>query len=146
MRILLLALPLLAGVFNAFQGGINGTLGKRIGVFEASLMNFIVGSAALVIITLLFGKGNFFAVFSVPKWQWIGGLLGATYVAVVVLMVPRIGLASVLIMIITGQLFMSAVIDNFGLFGGKVIPFDWQRGIGMVLMAVSVFLFYYKKA
>ncbi|QQE79838.1 DMT family transporter [Alicyclobacillus sp. SO9] len=40
MRFLIL-LPLLAGILNAFQGGINGTLGKRIGVFEASLMNFL---------------------------------------------------------------------------------------------------------
>ncbi|WP_370541849.1 DMT family transporter [Alicyclobacillus sp. SO9] len=41
---------------------------------------------------------------------------------------------------------MSAVIDNFELFGGRVIPFDWQRLLGLVFMGAAVFLFYYKKS
>lgn len=146
MRILLLFAPLLAGILNAFQGSINSILGKKIGIFEASLVNFSVGTAVLLVVTLIFGRGHFGLLFSVPKWQWIGGILGAIYVTIVVLMVPRIGIASVLVMIIAGQLLMSAVIDNYGLFGSAVIPFDWKRLLSLILMGMAVFLFYYRRA
>jgi uncharacterized membrane protein YdcZ (DUF606 family) len=80
LKWLLLSLPIIAGMLNALQSGINGTLGKKIGVFEASLVNFIVGTLVLILVTVLFGKGDFPSVFSVPKWQWLGGVLGAIYV------------------------------------------------------------------
>jgi transporter family-2 protein len=143
LKWLLLSLPIIAGMLNALQSGINGTLGKKIGVFEASLVNFIVGTLVLILVTVLFGKGDFPSVFSVPKWQWLGGVLGAIYVLFVVIMVPKIGVAPVVICIITGQLVMSSMIDHFGLFGTKV-PFDWNRLVGILFMALAIYFFYRK--
>jgi transporter family-2 protein len=79
-------------------------------------------------------------VFSVPKWQLTGGLLGAIYVLVMVLAVPKIGVATTIVSVILGQVLISGVIDHFGLFGSKQIPFDWQRGVAAILLGVSLFL------
>lgn len=58
-----------------------------------------------------------------------------------VLVVPELGAASAIITIIVGQLLATSVIDHFGLIGAKQIPMDWQRVVGLVLMAVAIVLF-----
>jgi bacterial/archaeal transporter family-2 protein len=56
--------------------------------------------------------------------------------------VPKIGVATTIVSVIMGQVLMSLVIDHFGFFGGRQIPFNWHRGIAVVLLGVSLFLIY----
>ena len=44
-------------------------------------------------------------------------------------------MAATIALVITGNLAMAAVIDRFGLFGGKSIPLNWPRLIGIALLA-----------
>ena len=37
---------------------------------------------------------------------------------------------------------MAALVDHLGLFGLEPIPFNWWKGIGIGLMAVSAWLLY----
>jgi transporter family-2 protein len=53
---------------------------------------------------------------------------------------PRIGAAATIGLLIAGQLAMGAVIDRFGLFGLDPIPIGWERGLGIVLLAVGAAL------
>lgn len=117
MKILFPLLAVLGGITIAIQGQINGGLGKKVGVIEASFISFGIGTLALLFIVLFVGNGNISAIASVPKWQLTGGLLGAIYVIVIVLVVPRIGVAPTLVGVIAGQIIIGAVIDHFGLFG-----------------------------
>ncbi len=137
-------LALLGGVAVAIQASINGGLGKKVGTLEGSLVSFLIGTLALLFIVIFFGKGNITTLTTVPKWQLTGGLLGAFYVFVAVLVVPRVGIATTLTAVIVGQLIMSAVIDHFGLFGSRQIPFDYKRALALVLLVCSLFLFYKK--
>ncbi len=105
-------LPLLAvigGMTLAAQGQINGGLGKKIGIIEGSFVSFAVGTLALLFILLFFGNGNISAVGTVPKWQLIGGLLGAFFVMVQIMVVPKIGVSTTLIAVIIGQLVFGAI-------------------------------------
>ncbi|WP_146812093.1 DMT family transporter, partial [Aneurinibacillus danicus] len=79
--------------------------------------------------------------FSVPKWQLIGGLLGAIYVFVMILAVPKIGVGSSLIAVIAGQMLASTLIDHFNVFGGKQILIDWKRIVALILLAFALYLF-----
>ena len=45
-----------------------------------------------------------------------GGLLGAIYVTVNIMLAPRIGMAALMALGIAGQLFTALLIDRFGLF------------------------------
>ncbi|WP_028401623.1 DMT family transporter [Ectobacillus panaciterrae] len=137
-------LALLAGLALGIQAPINGGLGKRIGALEGALASFLVGTLALIILVLFFGKGSIGAFTSIPKWQLAGGLLGALYVAISVMVVPKIGVASTLVAIIVGQMIMGSVIDHFALFGGKHIPFDMKRLAALVLLGGALYLFYKK--
>src|SRR5690606_2751909 len=69
-------LMIVAGALIAFQSPINAALGRSVGVFEASLVSFIIGSLVAAGIVFFFGKGDVRAVTQVPWWQLLGGGLG----------------------------------------------------------------------
>ncbi len=110
------------------------------GVIETSFFSFGIGTLALLFIVLFAGNGNISAIASVPKWQLTGGLLRAIYVIVIVLVVPQIGVAPALVGVIAGQIFIGAVIDHFGLYGGVRIPFYAKKVAGICLLFVSLYL------
>ncbi|ARI77820.1 DMT family transporter [Halobacillus mangrovi] len=141
MQWLLMLLVFIGGVGVAIQSTVNGGLGQKIGVFEGAFVSFLVGTVALFLVMLFFGRGNLLNVFQVPKWQLLGGLLGAFYVSTMVLSVPRIGVAAAIITLITAQLIASSLIDHYGWFGMPQIQLDGQRIAGMVLMIIAVILF-----
>src|SRR5437868_7076699 len=116
---------------TSIQAGVNGILGKKVGIIEAALVSFTVGTVFLLIIFLFTRKGNIQSAFEVPKWQLTGGLLGACYIMIMVIAVPRIGIAAALITLIAGQLASSTLIDHFGIMGAKQIPLDFKRIAGL---------------
>lgn len=141
MKLLLPLLAVLSGAAIAIQGQINGGLGKKIGVFEASFVSFGIGTLALFFMVMFFGSGDVLAVLKVPKWQLIGGLLGVFFVVVSVFVVPKIGVATTVMAVIAGQVIIGAIIDHFGLFGGQRIPIDAKKTTAIVLLFISLYLF-----
>lgn len=133
-----------AGIAVAFQAGVNGALGKQIGTIEASFTSFLTGTVALFITLMIIRKGDILFWKEVPLWQLAGGLLGAFYVVTSVLLVPKIGIGSVLMILIIAQLSTSAVIDHFGIFTGISIQIGWRKICAMALMFFSLYLFYKK--
>ncbi len=134
----LLLLTVLGGVAMAVQSPINAALGKRIGALEAGLVSFCTGAILLFILVLLFGKGQFTAVFQAPKWQWIGGSLGAFLVVTMILATPRLGVLVALMAALVGQMLMSTVIDHFGLFSVEATPIGWERILGLVFLLAGM--------
>ena len=141
MKWMYLLLAVAGGVAVGIQAVVNGGLGKKVGTMEASFISFFIGTAALFFIVLFFGKGNFLAISEVPKGQLIGGLLGAFYVLVIIMAVPKIGVSAALIAVILGQILMGSIIDHFGLFGGQKIPIDGKKAVAIVLMLASIYLY-----
>ncbi|NLI90848.1 MAG: DMT family transporter [Peptococcaceae bacterium] len=142
-KIIYVILMVLSGWAFGIQSSINSSLGKRIGVYESSFFSFALGTAALLLVVLFFGKGNLPGIMQVPKWQLIGGLLGAFIVTSMVSAVPNIGAASAVFAIMLGQIMISMIIDHFGLFNVPVIHFNLYRLVGVVLMIAGL-LFIFK--
>ncbi|WP_309299194.1 DMT family transporter [Ureibacillus sinduriensis] len=139
-----LIFPLLAmigGMALAVQSQINGGLGRKVGVIEGSFISFFIGTLALLFILIFFGRGEISAISTVPKWQLLGGLLGAFFVMVQVIAVPKIGVSAALMAVIVGQIVLGAIIDHFGLFGGTAHPIDARKLIALVLLLFSLFLY-----
>lgn len=141
MKLIFSLLAIAGGLAMGLQAVVNGGLGKRVGAIEASFISFVVGTVALFFLVLFFGKGNLLAISDAPKGQLIGGLLGAFFVLVLVLATPKIGVTATLISVIVGQLFIGSVIDHFGLFGGERFPLDLQKGLALLLMLASIYIF-----
>ena len=131
-----------AGCLVGMQAPINSRLGKTIGTLPAASFSFIVGTAALVLITVIVqgGLSALGGVGRAPWWTLVGGLLGAVYVATALVAVRTLGAAGLTAVVIFGQLGVSVVIDRFGLLGIARHPVGAQRVIGLVLLALGVAL------
>jgi transporter family-2 protein len=135
-------IAIIGGLMGGMQAPINGALGKKVGGFEGALISFSIGTLFLIFIVLFFGKGNVLHIFSVPKWQLVGGFLGAVFVTGIILAVPNIGAASAIFAAILGQMVISVLIDHFGFFGVDRIPIDWSRFIGILFMAAGLYFIF----
>lgn len=141
LKLIFPLLALLGGMALAVQGQINGGLGKKIGVIESAFFNFAMGTLVLLLILLFFGNGNISSISTVPKWQIIGGFLGAFFVIAQVIVIPKIGISATLLSVIVGQIILGAVIDHFGLFGAESRPIDIKKIGAIFLMFVALFLY-----
>lgn len=138
-----LVLALLAGGVLPAQAAINARLGKDAGspVFGA-LASFAVGSVGLALYLILAGgwPSSMEGLGRAPWWAWIGGLLGALYVTVAIMAVPRLGVATLTVAAVAGQMAVSIVLDHFGLLGLKVQPVSVGRAAGALLVIGGVLL------
>ncbi|MFO7317713.1 MAG: DMT family transporter [Bacilli bacterium] len=141
MKLLIALIAALGGVAVAVQSKVNGGLGQKIGLIEGSFISFLIGTLVLFFFTIFFGKGNILAVTEVPKWQLIGGILGAIYVSILIFSVNKIGVTSTLMAVVLGQIAVGAIIDHFGLFGGERYPITGTKMISILLLIVSLYLF-----
>lgn len=136
-NILFFALMFCGGIAVAVQPSINGRLAQKIGIIESSCISFVVGTLALLLIALLVGQGSFRNLGTVRGWELTGGLLGAFFVTLTILIVPRLGTASAMAATIAAQLLTGLFLDHFGLFGFTVIPVDGKRAVGVVLLIMG---------
>jgi transporter family-2 protein len=75
-----------------------------------------------------------------PLWRFAGGLLGAGAIFCTVMLTPRLGLATLLALVIAGQLLASITIDNFGLLGVIARSATVARLLGAVVMLLGVLI------
>lgn len=141
-KLFFVILMIISGWMFGTQSSINGALGKRIGVYESSFFSFLLGTIVLLILVIIFGKGNLPGVLEAPRWQLIGGILGVFIVTSMIIAVPNIGVASAVFSIMLGQIMISMVIDHFGLFNAPIIPFDLLRFTGVILMIAGLLLIF----
>jgi hypothetical protein len=77
---------------------------------------------------------------SLPWSAWIGGLFGAIYIVLAIALLPRLGAASLIALVVAGQMLASAVFDHFGLLGLAQHPATPSRLLGAVLIVAGVVL------
>ncbi len=140
VKVISVLLVVIGGFAVALQAIINGELSKKIGVIESSLITFAGGAFILALLTVFFGTGKLFIAATVPRWQLIGGVLGVIVMATIIVGVVKLGAAVTIFASIAGQLALSIVVDNYGLFGVIRVPFGWQRLLGILLMIAALVL------
>ena len=139
----------LAVVLTAFVGGlialqapINSQLGRSVGTFQAAFVSFALGTILLAVIAGL-AKGGFGQIAEARGLSWYyltGGILGALYVTCVLVTVRSLGAGPVVAATIAGQLSASLVVDQLGVLGVEKDPITATKVVGVVLLAVGVYL------
>jgi transporter family-2 protein len=144
MRYILMFSTLFIGAILPVQAVLNTKLGKQTGgPMISSLLSFLVGLIGLFIINLVV---NYSALsnmkpLSVSPWYvWMGGLLGAVYVCVIIFVNQQQGVALTFALVVAGQIFISLLIDHFGLFGSIVRPVSIPKIIGALLIIAGLVL------
>jgi bacterial/archaeal transporter family-2 protein len=73
-------------------------------------------------------------------WAWSGGFFGAVYIAISIVLLPRLGAAFFIALLIAGQMIASIAFDHFGLLGLAPHPIDASRIFGALLLVGGVVL------
>ena len=143
MNNLLILFAVAAGAGVAGQAVINARLRFVLGApVWAATAQFIVGLLTLTLFAALSRQPLPMTadIARAPWWMWTGGVFGAVFILMAVVVTPTLGAALMLASSIVGQLGAALVIDHFGLFGATVIPVTTTRVLGVVLLALGVIL------
>lgn len=132
---LMVLMAVSVGGMVVLQAGSNALLGRLLGhPLSASLTSLGV-SLGVVSLGLLLVRVPLPATASLggaPWWSWLGGLFGAAYLTVAILVAPRLGAATFIACVVAGQMLVSALCDQFGWAGcpGRAISAWrwWWRG------------------
>ncbi len=142
-QIIFIAFAALAGAVLPLQAGLNIQLGKSVHqpIF-AAFASFLIGTIGLLIYLFIL-KFDFSTVTqskTVTPWVWSAGILGAFYVAAVIILAPKLGTALTFSLVVAGQMTLSLIFDHFGLMGLPVKSINWQRFLGVALLICGVLL------
>ena len=135
-------LAITAGLFGAVQVAVMGKLGERIGSLEAVMVAAIVTGLLVlpVLVVARQGVGGLGETLSQPWWMLTGGALGSFIVLSITVAGPKIGTTAVVGLLIAGQLVAATLIDRYGWFGFDRVGLDWQRVLGIALLAAGAAL------
>jgi transporter family-2 protein len=141
-RLLFIAMALALGAILPLQAAINSRVAKTAGnPVMAAFVSFAVGTIALLIFLILAGQFQIrFISSQSPWWIWTGGLLGTFYVAGIVVLLPRLGVALSFSLVLAGQMFAAILFDQFGWLGVAVKEISTGKIIGSILLIIGVIL------
>ena len=132
-----------AGVALPVQFGINAQLASWVGSpVRAAFVSFLTGTILLAVAAALVFKPlpSWSRLGHAPWWVWLGGALGAFYVAGSIVAAPRLGAAALIAVIVAGQSLASVVVDHFGWVGFEPKHVSAGRLGGMALVLAGAAL------
>ncbi len=142
-KYILIFAALIIGGFLSVQGSINAQLSSFLKhPLQAALTNFLVGTVILLLLNIVLRTTmpTISELKTVPWYLFFGGAIGAMFVTSVVLLIPQIGVTTMLAASIAGQLIIAAIIDHYGFFGINVRPISLSRVAGIILLILGIFL------
>lgn len=139
-KVIWMLLVLVSGAFLPIQAGLNARVGKVVeNPVGASLVSFVVGAVGLVLYMLLTRQSiNFGNIQEAPRYIWIGGLLGAFYVTVIVLAFPKLGPGWTFGLIVAGQMITAMLLEHFNILVAQPNPINAMKLLGVALIVVGV--------
>lgn len=140
---LFIILAIVAGMAMPTQATVNSRLAESVSSpVLAAFISFAVGTVALFGYILLTGVplSQLANSKNAPAVAWIGGFLGAFFVAVMATVVPKIGVALTFSLAIAGQMLVTLLIDHFGWLGVPEKPINMWRVLGAAFITVGVIL------
>ena len=143
MNFLGLICAALSGAAMSVQGVMNTRLSEKVGLYESNV--YVQGTAFLlsIVALLVFGKGNFSAIFQTKPIYLFGGVLGLLITVLVMLSMQNLSPTVAVSVILIAQLLVAGLIDAFGILGTEKIAFHWTKILGLLLMTGGVILFKY---
>lgn len=140
---LLLIMAVAAGIVLPVQTAVNNKMAVSVGSpILGALVSFIIGTLSIFAYALVSGESlsSLASSKNAPAIAWIGGLLGAFFVTATIIVLPRVGVAMTISLIIAGQMGAALIMDHYGLLGVPIREISLFRVAGVVLIVVGVVL------
>jgi len=138
--IVVVIVGLLGGIAVGLQAPLSSMISQRIGIMESAFIVHLGGTLAAFIFLVIVGGGHLSSWQTVPWYALGAGVLGLILVGAVSYTIPRLGIATTVTLIVTGQLAVGAMLDHFGLLGAAVRPLEPSHLIGLGVVFVGIWL------
>lgn len=138
--VLLMILPLIAGLGTGWQQAVNGQV--RVvaeSALSATFLNFAVGTAVLVVLMLVR-----WLVAGLPHqlptepWLYVGGAIGCIFIGATALLVRMTGVLLLGLATVAGQLVAALLLDLLLPTSGHALAFSTIGGTLLAIVAVAV--------
>jgi bacterial/archaeal transporter family-2 protein len=130
-----------AGVSFVIQQAVNADLRASIGSAAwAGFVSYLGGTVCMLVLAEVLREAlpAMADIHRSQWWAWTGGFFGAVYIAISMFLVPRLGAAFFVALLVAGQMAASIAFDHFGALGLSEHPIELSRLIGAVLLVAGV--------
>jgi bacterial/archaeal transporter family-2 protein len=132
-----------AGVSVAVQQVLNGSLrGSLNSPAWAAFVSYLGGLLTMVVVLVVMREQmpSWKLVTATPWWSWSGGILGGVFILLMILLLPSLGAATLLALVVAGQMSAAVLMDHFGAFGLTQHSVSVSRLLGVALIIGGVVL------
>jgi bacterial/archaeal transporter family-2 protein len=141
LKLLFSSLAIAAGVAATCQAAANSALTARATLGAALFLNTAVVWAGTFFLLLATGGPRALRDLpGAPAHHYIAGLCGFVVIASVTFVLPRLGAAVTLALMVLGQGAMALALDHFGLWGLPAAPVSPTRLAGVAFLVLGILL------
>lgn len=136
-------LAMLAGVSVVIQQVLNANLRSELNsAVWSGFMSYFLGLLCMVLLAVMLREPipSTAVLARIPLWAWTGGIFGAVFIGLAILVAHQLGAAALIALLVTGQMIAAIVLDHFGWLGLPQRPIDIARVIGVGLLIGGVLL------
>lgn len=132
----------ISGAVLPIQAALNSRLGKAIESSAfASMISFVVGLVGIILYIVVTRQTLTMSVLREVPWTlYLGGLLGAFFVTMIILIFPRIGPALTFGLVVAGQMIISLLMDHFKILVAEQHPINTWRIVGVIFIVTGVII------
>ena len=108
----------------------------------AGVVSYAGGLLTMIVVVIALGERvpSLTALAGAPWWAWTAGILGGVFILLSILLLPSLGAATLIALIVAGQMLATVTLDHFGAFGLEQHPVSTARLIGAALLIAGVVL------
>jgi len=138
--IVIILIGLAGGIAVGIQAPLSSMISQRLGVLESIFIVHLGGALVVLIPLLIYGGGKLGNWRTLPWYALGAGAFGLVVIFSMSYMIPRIGVAPALIILLSGQLLIGSILDHFGFLGAVQRPIDLMRVVGLAVVFLGVWL------
>ena len=138
--IIIILIGLAGGMADGIQAPLSSMISQRLGILESVFIIHIGGAFFALIPLLIYGGGKLGNWRTVPWYALCAGVFGLVVIFSMSYMIPRVGIATALIILLAGQLLIGTLLDYFGLLGAVQRPVDFMRLLGLAVVLLGAWL------
>ena len=137
----LVGIAMLGGMAVTLQGQFMGQMDRNIGTAESVFITYGIGAVVAGLMMILLKGGALSTAYTaVPSYTFIAGILGLIIIASIGYTVPRLGVTTALTLVLVGQYFLAALMDNNGWFGTPIREIGFKQISGLLVILVGAYL------
>ena len=138
--IVIVLIGVLGGMAVGIQSPLSSMINQKLGVLESIFIVHLGGAIFSLIPLIIYSGGKLSEWRSVPWYALCAGAFGLVVIFSMTYMIPRVGVATSLIILLAGQLLIGTVLDTFGWLGAAQKSLDGTRILGLAVVLLGAWL------